>query len=228
MKLSRQLGLALVAGSLTLAAGAQVVVDRIAAVVNKHVILESELDQSIRVECLLQNRPLDDKALTKPEALDQSIDRLLLEQQIAESDVVNPTPEELLARLKEVRAQVKDGETDEGWQRALAAYGVTQQDVENHLIAEFRVLRFVDGRFRGLVRVDKATIAGYYQDKLVPELSRRGAPVPPLAEVSDKIEKVLVEQRMDSMLDDLLKTLRGQAHIEKMVPFAVKSQEDHP
>jgi parvulin-like peptidyl-prolyl isomerase len=229
MKLSRQLVLGLAAASALLcgyAAGeAQVVVDRIAAVVNRRVVLESELDQNVRVESLLQNRPLGEATLNRQEALDQWIDRLLLEQQIVESDVVDPTAEELSARLKEVRAQVTGAATDEGWQKALTDYGVTERDVENHLISEFRLLRFVDLRFRGLVRVDKTAIAEYYQAKLLPELARRGAPPPPLADVSGKIENILVEQRMDSLLNDLLQTLHAQAHIEKMAPFAAQPPE---
>ena len=35
------------------------VVDRMVAVVNKHVILESELDQATRVEFLLQAKPIE-------------------------------------------------------------------------------------------------------------------------------------------------------------------------
>jgi hypothetical protein len=232
MKLFRQLGFVLVASSAILgwhAAGqAQVVVDRIAAVVNRRVVLESELDQSVRVESLLQNRPLGETTLSRQEALDQWIDRLLLEQQIAESDVVDPTAEELSARLKEVRSHVNGAATDEGWQKALVAYGVTERDVENHLISEFRLLRFVDLRFRGLVRVDKTAIDEYYQDKFLPELARRGAPAPPLADVSGKIEGILVEERMDSMLNDMLQTLHAQAHIEKMAPFVATPPEAHP
>jgi hypothetical protein len=232
MKLFRQLALALVAFATILggyeAGSTQVVVDRIAAVVNRRVILESELDQSIRVEALLQNRPLSETTGSRREALDQWIDRILLEQQIVESDVVDPTAEELAARLKEVRAQVNGAATDEGWQKALAAYGLTEHDVEDHLISEFRVLRFVDLRLRGLVRVDKTAIAEYYQDKFLAELARRGAPAPPLADVSDKIEKILVEQRMDTMLNDLLQNLRAQAHIERMAPFVAQAPQAHP
>jgi hypothetical protein len=232
MKLFRQLALAFaaftgIAGGYE-AVSAQVVVDRIAAVVNRRVILESELDQSVRVEAMLQNRPLDETTGSRREALDESIDRILLEQQIVESDVVDPTAEELAARLKEVRAQVKGATTDEGWQKALTAYGLTEHDVEDHLISEFRVLRFVDLRLRGLVRVDKTAIAEYYQDKFLPELTRRAAPAPPLADVSDKIEKILIEQRMDAMLNDLLQNLRAQAHIERMAPFAAQAPEAHP
>jgi hypothetical protein len=232
MKLFRQLAFVFAISAAVLgghAAGqAQVVVDRIAAVVNKRVILDSELDQSLRVEALLQNRPFDETLRNRQQALDQWIDRILLEQQIVESDVVDPTPEELAARLKEVRAQVNGATTDEGWQKALAAYGLTEHDVEDHLISEFRVLRFVDLRLRGLVRVDKTAVADYYQDKFLPELVQRGTPAPPLADVSDKIEKVLVEQRMDAMLNDLLQNLRAQAHIERMAPFVAQPAEAHP
>jgi hypothetical protein len=232
MKLFRQLAFVLAISAAVLgghgAGRAQVVVDRIAAVVNKRVILDSELDQSVRVEALLQNRPMDESLRSRQQALDQWVDRILLEQQIVESDVVDPTPEELAARLKEVRAQVNGATSDEGWQKALAAYGLTEHDVEDHLISEFRVLRFVDLRLRGLVRVDKTAIADYYQDKFLPELVRHGTPAPPLADVSDKIEKVLVEERMDTMLSDLLQNLRGQAHIETMAPFVARPAEAHP
>ena len=190
------------------------------AVVNKRVILESELDQAIRVQFLLQGKVLKND---QPEAsgaqavLDQLIDRSLLEQQIADPTVLDPTPEEVAARIQEVRAQLPGAATDEGWKKMLAAYGLTQEDVENHFVSEFRVLRFVDLRFRGLVRVDKASIASYYEEKLLPELRRKGVATPPLAEVSGRIEKILVEERVDSMLSEWLQTLRVQAHIEKIM-----------
>jgi peptidyl-prolyl cis-trans isomerase SurA len=208
---------------LALAVGhGQEVVDRMVAVVNKHVILEGELDQAARVEFLLQGKPLKHDQPGAPDmqmVLDQLIDRSLLEQQIANPAMLDPTPEEMAERIKEVRAQLPAAATEEGWKTMLAAYGLTQQDVENHFVSEFRVLRFVDLRFRGLVRVDKASIASYYNDKLLPELGGKGVAAPPLAAVSGKIENILVEQRMDTMLSEWLQTLRAQAHIEKMASF---------
>ena len=202
---------------------AQEVVDRMVAVVNKRVILESELDQARRVELLLQGKPLTDEKPAPQEMqalLDRLIDRLLLEQQITDPDILDPTPEEMAARIKEIRGQVPGAASEDGWKKVLAAYGLEQIDVEKHLISEFRVLRFLDLRFRKLVHVDKAEIAAYYQEKLLPELRRRGAPAPPLEEVSSKIENILVEQRMDEMLNEWLQTLRTQAHIEKILPSA--------
>jgi hypothetical protein len=196
------------------------VVDRMVAVVNKHVILESELDQAARVEFLLQGKPVNDGKLTQKDTLavlDRLIDQALLDQQIINQAVLDPTPEELAAQIKEIRKQVPGAATDEGWKSVLTTYGLTEQDIGDQLTSQSRILRFVDLRFRGLVRVEKDAIATYYQDKLLPELHKRGAAEPKLADVSDRIENVLVEQRIDELLANWLQTLRSQAHIEKML-----------
>jgi hypothetical protein len=199
---------------------AQEVVDRMVAVVNKRVILESELDQARRIDLLLQGKPLtyenpDPKQMQT--LLDRLIDRSLLEQQIADPAMLDPTPEELAAHIKEIRDRIPGAASEEGWKAVLAGYGLEAKDIEYHVVSEFRVLRFVDLRFRNLVRVDEAEIASFYQERLLPQLRRQGAPAPPLNEVSGKIEKILVEEQLDQMLNEWLQTLRTQGHIEKLL-----------
>lgn len=217
MGFARSLALLLLALPL---ARAQDVVDRMAAVVNKQVILESEVDQEMRVEMLLQGRPLSSEtqpSTDRQKVLDHLIDQKLLEQQFVHQELLDPAPEELEEQMKQVRHQIPGAATDEGWKRLLISYGLTQEDVEQHVTTEFRILRLVDLRFRGLVHIDKTSIAGYYQEKFVPELQHKGVAPPPLSSVSDKIEKILVEQNMSAMLDEWLQTLRAQAHIEKLI-----------
>lgn len=226
MMLVRQLALLLLPG--VAAVQAQVVVDRMVAVVNKRVIMESKLDQEVRLARLLAGKPPAGAKLDPAEAaltLEQLIDRALLEQQILRDDMETPSPEELARRVNEIRARTPGLETEEGWKARLAADDLTPQDVEQRISAEYSVLHYIDVRFRGLVRVDKAAIAAFYQEKFLPELRRRGAPEPPLAEVADKIEKILVEQRVDEMLNDWLKTLRSQAQIENVL--AAPAASDH-
>ncbi len=197
------------------------VVDRMVAVVNKRVILESELDQAARVEFLLQGKSLAGLTRADNEAvLERLIDRSLLDQQIINTAVLDPTPEELAARIKEVRDGIPSaaGPGDQRWKAILSSYGLTQQDLEEQLTSQIRILRFIDLRFRGVVRVEKDAIAAYYQDKFLPEVRKRNAAEPKLAEVSDKIEQILAEQRIDDLLSAWLKTLRSQSHIEKMLP----------
>lgn len=220
-------GLQLVFLLLIVTACSAQVVDRMVAVVNKRVILESELDQSARVEFLMQGKPL--AQLTEADritTLNRLIDRSLLEQQIARTEMLDPAPSELAARLAEVRQQLPGAATDEGWQKILNNYGLLQQDVEDNLRSQIRILRFVDLRFRGLVRVEPGAIEAYYRDKLIPQLRAQGATAPPLSQVSAKIEGILTEQSIDDMLARWLDTLRGQAHIEKMIASGPSSSNE--
>jgi len=193
------------------------VVDRIVAVVNRQVILQSELEQAARVEFLLQGRSLEDLNQAEMQAvLDRMIDQDLLEQQIANTPMLDPTPDELAVRLREIREQIPGAGDDAAWRRMMGSYAVTEVDVQKQLTTQLRILRFIDLRFRNLAHVDRASINNYYTDKLLPELRKQGAPEPPLNQVSDKIEKILVEQRIDEMLNAWLQTLRSQTHIQRM------------
>jgi peptidyl-prolyl cis-trans isomerase SurA len=197
------------------------VVDRMVAVVNKRVILDSELDQAARVEFLLQGKPIERMtAADRVAILEHLIDRALLDQQIVNGSMLDPAPEELAAKIREVRASMPGAASDERWNVILTAYGLTQRDVEEQLTSQSRILRFIDLRFRGLVRVDKEAIAAYYQGHFLPEIRKRNVPEPKLSEVSDKIEQILVEQRIGELLNRWLETLRAQAHIERMLPAA--------
>ncbi|MGB8129721.1 MAG: hypothetical protein WCG81_08000 [Candidatus Angelobacter sp.] len=205
------------------------VVDRMVAVVNKRVILESDLDQATRVEFLLQAKPMERLTYAdRTVVLERLIDRFLLDQQIVNPAMLDPAPEELKAKIEEIRQGIPGGSKDETWKTILAGYGLIQQDVEEQLSSQVRILRFIDLRFRGLVRVDKEAIATYYQDRFLPEVRRRNASEPKLAEVSDKIEQILAEQRIDELLNNWLKTLRAQAHIERMLPAAATSAGNSP
>jgi parvulin-like peptidyl-prolyl isomerase len=205
------------------------VVDRMVAVVNKRVILESELDQAVRLEFLMAGKPFDRATQADRMAtLDRLIDRSLLDQQAVRSEMLDPEPGELADKVAEVRHQLPNAQTDEGWHKILNDYGLTQQDVEENLRSQMRILRLIDMRFRGLVRVDRSAIEAYYNDKLLPQLRAQGAAVPPLNDVSPKIEQILVEQGIDEMLAHWMDTLRGQAHIEKMIAMGGGSQEARP
>jgi hypothetical protein len=197
------------------------IVDRMVAVVNKRVILESELDQAARVEFLLQGKPIEKLIQADRVAvLERLIDRSLLDQQIVNPAMLDPTPAELAEKVKEVRSGIPSATTDDQWNALLTSYGLMQRDVEEQLTSEFRILRLIDLRFRGLVRVEKYAIAAYYQDHFLPEVRKRNVAEPKLSEVSDKIEQILMEQGIDDLLSSWLKTLHAQAHIERMLPAA--------
>lgn len=193
------------------------VVDRMVAVVNKQVILQSELEQAAHVEFLLQGKPLNQLTNADLQAvLDRLIDQALLEQQIVNREAFEPTPEEVATRIREMRANIPGAMKDENWKAMIAAYGVTAEDVQLQITSQIRILKLIDLRFRNLAHVDGTAVSDYYQQKLLPALRKQGAPEPPLSEVSDKIEKILTEQRIDDLLSSWLQTLRSQAHIRML------------
>src|ERR1700761_4857273 len=127
------------------------VVDRMVAAVNKRVILESQLDEATRVDCLLQDKPVEQRTYAdNVAALDRLIDQSLIDQQIMEPEMLDPLPSELAVEMKQVREGIPGAADDNHWKAILARYGLTQQDVENYLISRLRILKFVDLRFRGL------------------------------------------------------------------------------
>lgn len=201
----------------TLAASSQEVVDQMVAVVNKQIILQSELDETAHIEFLLQGKPLS--ALTSAEmdaVLDRMIDQGLLQQQIVDNSVLQPTADEISAHIRDLRSKIPGADADNKWLAMLAAYGVTEQDVELHIASQLRILKFIDLRFRTLARADRAAVSNYYKQKLIPELRKQGAAEPPLSQVSDRIEEILTEQRINELLNSWLQALRSQAYIEKM------------
>lgn len=195
----------------------QEVVDQMVAVVNKQVILQSELEEAAHIEFLLQGKPLS--ALTGPEmdaVLDRLIDQGLVQQQIVNNSVLEPAADEVATQIRDVRARIPGAAEDEKWLAMLAAYGVNEQDVALHITAQLRILKFIDLRFRTLARADRASVANYYNQKLIPELRKQGAAEPPLSQVSDRIEEILTEQRINELLNSWLQALRSQAYIEKL------------
>ncbi|HLJ87314.1 MAG TPA: SurA N-terminal domain-containing protein [Candidatus Angelobacter sp.] len=194
------------------------VVDRMVAVVNKQVILQSEVDQALRIELLLSGQPA--ARLGEAQALpviEQLIDQTLLRQQITDALALDPGPEEIAKSLSEARSIIPGAQIEERWQAALAEYGLTEKDVEAHIVSQLRVLRFIDLRFRAVARVDREAIDTYYKEQLLPEIRKKGAPEPALADVSGKIEKILTEQRVNELLSEWMLSLRAQARIQKLV-----------
>jgi hypothetical protein len=199
------------------------VLDRAVAVVNKHVILASDLDDEIRLSVLDPNT-VSQVELTRQQALDQLISRTLIEQQIRQQDMpaIEPSPEEVSARLHEIRAEVpicvrQNCASDAGWKAFLAAHGLTAERVEAYLRYRLEILRFIEQRFRQGIQISPQQIETYYHDTLLPQYAA-GETVPPLAQVSPRIQEILLEQEVNVLFDNWLTNLRQQGDVEVLDP----------
>jgi len=205
-----------------------VVLDRVVAVVNRHVILASDLDDEIRLSVLDPNN-VGEGVLTRPHALEQLISRTLIEQQIRQEDeqAAQPAQAEVDARLAEIRKELpacvrNNCATGEGWKAFLAAHGLALERVEAYLRYRLEILAFIEQRFRQGIQISSQEIATYYNNTLLPQYAAGETP-PPLEKVSPRIQEILLQQRVNALFDDWLTNLRKQGDVEVLDP-ALESQ----
>jgi hypothetical protein len=80
------------------------------------------------------------------------------------------------------------------YQQRLEAIGLTVAAVRRIVTRQIYLARYLDYKFRSSIQVTDAAIADYYRDHLVPELKAKGQQPPPLTDVTEQIQEVLVEQ----------------------------------
>jgi peptidyl-prolyl cis-trans isomerase SurA len=210
---SRFAATVLLAALLVASASAQVV-DRIVATVNGSIILQSDWDEALCYEALLNHRPLaqftdDDRRAV----LDRLIDQELLREQMKSSDFRHATEADAAARVAEARMQYAQGASDQTWESILAQYQLTEQEVLRHVQQQIDLMRLVDARLRPAVQIDAKSIEAYYRDKFVPQLKQSGANEVPLQEVSAKIRELLTQQKVNELLVSWLQSLRSESQV---------------
>jgi peptidyl-prolyl cis-trans isomerase SurA len=198
-----------------------VVLDHVVAVINGSVILESDVKEEMEY-AVLQPFAVSAARNTPKRALQRLIDRdLILQQMKTAEPVTPPTPEELQQRIAELRQIIPECvkyhcETDAGWQTFLKAKGLTEKEVEAHWRQRLMILSFIQSRFGSGVRIAPAEIADYYHKTLVPQL--HGQTPPSLSSVSSRIEEILLQQRVSSLLLEWLQSLKSEGSVSILDP----------
>jgi SurA N-terminal domain len=202
------LGVTLVASS-----SAGPIVDRVVTNVNGHVLLQSDWEEEIAFEALVNGRSPDSfTTAERNAALDRLIDQELLREQVRPGQATPAS--EVEARVAEVRKLHPDCSTDEGWHAALQRYGLTQKALEKRLGDEMQLMKLVEDRLRPSIQIDQQAIERYYQDRLLPDIKKAGGTAKPLTEVYGKIRLLLAEQKMNELLTGWLASLRSGSHIK--------------
>jgi hypothetical protein len=200
-----------------------VVLDRVVALVNSRIILQSEVEDEIRLSVLEPDQG-GEETLTPQRALEHLISRALIEQQMRQeaSESAEPPQSEVAARLSDLRRQLPacvhaDCTSDAGWRAFLASHGLTAERVEAYLRYRLEILNLIEQRFRQGIHISPEETEAYYRQTLLPQYAPGKAP-PPLAQVSGRIGEILLEQQVNALLDDWLKSLREQGDVEVLDP----------
>jgi len=189
------------------------IVDRVVANVNGNVLLQSDWEQELAFEALLNARTVDSfTSAERKAALDRLVDRELLREQVRPSE--SAPADQVAARVAEVRKLHPEAATEADWQTLLQRYGLTQAALEKRLGEEIQPMKLVEARLRPSIQIDQHAVETYYHDELLPQLKKNGGREVALPEVFGHIKDLLAEKRLNQLLSGWLANLRSASHIQ--------------
>jgi hypothetical protein len=121
------------------------VVDRVAVVVGKTVITESEVLQEVGLTEFLNGQPLELGPQQRREAAERLVDQQLIRNEMEIGNYPQPSPTESQAVLQKFQQEHYASSTE--FQAALQKYGITEDQLQQHLIWELEAIHFTDLRF---------------------------------------------------------------------------------
>ena len=188
------------------------IIDRVAVAVGSHVVTTSDIDREIRVTAFLNAAKLDFTPAAKRTTADRMVEQALVRTELETSRYPTPPPSEvdpILAQLKKERFP-----SDADFQRSLAEYGITEQDVRNELLRQRTLLSFLDVRFRPSVQVSDKEIQDYFDKTVKPafEAAHAGQTVS-IDDYRDQIEATLTGQREDQEMSKWLDQAKKRTEI---------------
>lgn len=187
------------------------IIDRIAVTVGTNVITESMIRMQIRLAAFQDNRSPDFSPAEMRKAAESLVDQMLLFREMDDARYPEPAMADILDQIQEFQ---KDRfRSEEEYRRELTRRGIQEEELKRFFQHQVRSLQFIEVRFRTGVQVSLEEVTAYYEQRFKPNLLKGNSPVPPLEDVSEEIEEILVAERVDAATDDWLKQTRALAPI---------------
>lgn len=195
--------------------------DRVVAIVNEDLILDSDVNEELRLQAFDPYRTQSELSPTR--AIERLINRDLILQQLKLQPLTEPTDAEVNKQIDQLRRDIPacskyQCQTKEGWDHFLADHGFTENSFSARWKERMTVLSFIEDRFEIGISVKPDQIQSYYEKTLVPEYQRQHVPAPKLDAISGQIREVLLQQQISNLLQDWLKSLRAQGSVVVLHP----------
>jgi len=191
------------------------VIDRLMAVVNRQIITLGDVEQELRMQVvdptagdLAGVNSSQQQKMNQEVVVQRLIEQTLIREQIQQFPGLEIDDEQ-------VESQVAAVEKNVGGAGKLAEMKIDIGALRDRLRWQLQVMKFIDYRFRQFVVVDTKEIEAYYQNQFLPELQKRNVlPAPELADVEERIRKIVTEEKLNTQVDEWLVSLRKDATIE--------------
>jgi hypothetical protein len=196
------------------AKGAQEMIDQIITIVNEDIITRTDLLWSIALDprAPAPNGPLGADLLRQK--LDTMIDQRLIAQEAARMPAADITTEELNKARVDL---IQSFGSEDAFRRRVESVGLTSPRIDRLLRERILINKFVDFRFQSFVFVSEKEIQTYYDQRLIPEITKGGRVAPPLAKVRDEITEILKREKINEEIDRFLREARQRANIIQLV-----------
>jgi hypothetical protein len=185
-------------------------IDRLLVSVNGHVITEGDLELARNLNTIIAYEK-SSKPGSREDEIGRLIDLELMRQELKSFSMTQEDQNKIQARLRSLRdAYAEKG----GLPFFLKRLGLQESELVSYLQLESSMLRFVDFRFRPFANISAEEIKSYYEKRLTPQLQKAKLDLPPLEQVANRIEEILKEEKVNSLLDQWIKEIRKNSRIE--------------
>jgi hypothetical protein len=194
-----------------LPAGAAII-DRIAVVVDKHVIKTSDIERDLRSTQFLNRDRLDLSADAKRKSAERLIDQSVIREEMERGAYSHASGADVEGMWKKLLAE-RFGGSAARLREELAKYGLTEDQLRTQLQWQLDVLKFIDQRFRPGVLVTDDEVKSYH-DQHAAELKQQFPQVTTYAGMEPKLRASLEGERLNRNFDQWIADARKRARIE--------------
>jgi hypothetical protein len=189
------------------------IIDRVAVAVGNRVITSSEIDRQIRAVAFLNGQVPDLSPAGRRNAAQRMIEQKLIQRELETGRYTSPAPEDappIAAQLQRERF----GGSEAAFNSALAAAGLSPDDLQVEVFWQQTLLAFIESRFRPLVQVSDDEIRQYFENIVKPaaQAANPGQPVD-LEDYREKIDETLAGPRVDEEVSRWLKEMRSRVQV---------------
>ncbi len=185
-------------------------VDRVVASIGNTAITQAEVEAEYRLEMFLDGKlpQAAANAKTLARVRDRLIEqKLLAEEAAAEETEAEDPPPHATELLTEVRGRFG---SEEAFETALRSLGMDREHIVTHIASQEKVLLMIEQRFRPSAWPERTEIEAYYRETFVREFAQHSTdPPPPLNAVENEIREILVEEKINHLLEAWLEEMKS-------------------
>jgi hypothetical protein len=190
-----------------------VVLDRIAATIDREVITVSAVDQAVMIRLIPRNAGEDETAYRR-RVLDALVAQALRYRDVQRFGAEDVPPDFIEARLRDLEARFA---SPEEFATALVLAELTLEDVRALIKRQLQVESHVQERFSPIIFVSPEEIDTHYRTRWLPQRAERGLSAQPLDEVREEIRQLLRAERLQAQIDVWTQQLRERANVDVFV-----------